>query len=404
MRHGAAPHAFAAEEVGGMFHHGPRGCVGRWVFLLTGMVTVMLVVFPVPTVIGQTPEPVPVQPPTFELPEVIVPGKRPQPSTSTPASVTVISREEIERSGARTVADAVRMVAELSVRAYGGLGELAQPRIRGPSAAHVFVLLDGIPLNSVALGQTDLSTISVDGVERIEVLRGPFAAIYGSGALGGVISIITTKAARSQVAGRTGGLGQRSASLAIAGPVTIPWQLIASSDGTSGHRTNSDYEGTTALTQIGLSPDTRLLVHHYAADLGIPGDIASPTPNDRQSERRTLLQIESGSTDRTGPWGRVYYVADSLAAFSASFGTDTYYSTVVGGEWQRVWQLGSRRVLTGGVEGERPAPGSGGGRAPHFGEATNWGGYLQYDSAISGRALASLWAPAGFHSILRTTF
>src|SRR2546427_10537056 len=144
MRHGVAPHAFAAEEVGGMLHHGPRGRVGRWVFLLTGMVTVMLVVFPVPTVIGQTPEPVPVQPPTFELPEVIVPGKRPQAATSTPASVTVISRDEIQRSGARTVADAVRTVAEVSVRAYGGLGELAQPSIRGPLPRPVVGVLDRV--------------------------------------------------------------------------------------------------------------------------------------------------------------------------------------------------------------------------------------------------------------------
>src|SRR3989442_13552307 len=109
------------------------------------------------------------------------------------------------------------MVAEVSVRAYGGLGELAHPSIRGSSPAQVLVLLDGIPLNSVGLGQTDLSTISVDAVDRIEILRGPFAAIYGSGALGGVISIVTTKAGRSQLVGRTGGFDQRSVSLAIAG-------------------------------------------------------------------------------------------------------------------------------------------------------------------------------------------
>src|SRR2546425_1362491 len=150
-----------------MLHHGPRGRVGRWVFLLTGMVTVMLVVLPVPTVIGQTPEPVPVQPPTFELPEVIVPGKRPQPATSTPASVTVISRDEIQRSGARTVADAVRMVAEVSVRAYGGAGELAQPRIRGAPPPQVLVLLGGIPLDNGALGPTELRTIALDCVERL---------------------------------------------------------------------------------------------------------------------------------------------------------------------------------------------------------------------------------------------
>src|SRR3989442_10900325 len=290
------------------------------------------------------------------------------------------------------------MVAEVSVRAYGGLGELAQPSIRGCWPAQVLVLLDGIPLNSVALGQTDLSTVSVDAVERIEILRAPFAAIYGSGALGGVINIITTKAARGQVVGRTGGFGQRSASLAIAGSRGIPWQLTASSDGTSGHRTNSDYAGTTAVTQIGLSPGTRLVVHHYAADLGVPGDIASPTPNDRQSERRTLLQIESGSTDRTGPWGRVYYVADSLAAFSASFGTDTYYSTVVGGEWQRVWQLGSRRVLTGGIEGQRQALGAVVGGSPNLEKATIWGGVPQYDGGNSDPAPAAVRGPPEFPS------
>src|SRR3989442_4518769 len=367
-----------------MLHHGPRGRVGRWAFL---WVAVVVGPVSIQDALAQVPESQPQEPPTFELPEVIVPGKRPQPATSTPASVTVISRDEIERSGARTVADAVRTVAELSVRAYGGLGELAQPSIRGSSPAQVLVLLDGIPLNSVALGQTDLSTISVDGVERIEVLRGPFAVIYGSGALGGVISIITTKAARSQVVGRTGGFGQRSASLAIAGSRSIPWQLTASSDATSGHRTNGDYAGTTALTQIGLSPDTKLLVHHYAADLGTPGDIASPTPNDRQSERRTLLQIESGSTDRGGPWGRVYYVVDSLAAFSASFGTDTYYSTVVGGEWQRVWQLGSRRVLTAGDRGQTEGTGAGVAGPPIVGKWAIWGRHFQDGWGISHRGL-----------------
>src|SRR5437899_5275097 len=313
MRHGAAPHAFAAEEVGGMLHHGPRGRVGRWVFLLTGMVTVMLVVLPVPTVIGQTPEPVPVQPPTFELPEVIVPGKRPQPATSTPASVTVISRDEIERSGARTVADAVRTVAEVSVRAYGGLGELAQPSIRGSSPAQVLVLLDGIPLNSVALGQTDLSTISVDGVELIEILRGPFAAIYGSGALGGVINIITAGTVPGRIAVRAGGFDLRSATVSAG-------QVAVTADATGGDRPNSDYAGTTIAGNIALSPVGRFLLHYYRADLGTPRDVALPTPSDRQAETRAVAQGTFGSGDLGSLAGRMYYVADDLT-FAPSFRT-----------------------------------------------------------------------------------
>src|SRR2546427_4842469 len=126
-----------------MLHHGPRGRVGRWAFL---WVAVVVVAVPIQDTLAQAPEPQPQEPPTFELPEVIVPGKRPQPATSTPASVTVISRDEIERSGARTVADAVRTVAEVSVRAYGGRGEVAPPRNRRPPPAQGVAVLGGRPL------------------------------------------------------------------------------------------------------------------------------------------------------------------------------------------------------------------------------------------------------------------
>src|SRR2546425_12220057 len=111
-----------------MLHRCPRGRVGRWAFL---WLAVFVGAVSIQDTLAQAPEPQPQEPPTFELPEVIVPGKRPQPATSTPASVTVISRDEIERSGALTVADAVRTVAELSVRAYGGARGLAPTPRRG---------------------------------------------------------------------------------------------------------------------------------------------------------------------------------------------------------------------------------------------------------------------------------
>src|SRR2546427_10609543 len=124
-----------------MLHHGPRGRVGRWAFL---WVAVVVGAVTIQDALAQVPESQPQEPPTFELPEVIVPGKRPQPATSTPASVTVISRDEIERSGARTVADAVRTVAEVSVRAYGGVGGVAQTSIRGPLPRPVVGVLDRV--------------------------------------------------------------------------------------------------------------------------------------------------------------------------------------------------------------------------------------------------------------------
>lgn len=69
----------------------------------------------------------------------------------------------------------------------------------------VLVLIDGVPVNSVMLGLADVSAISAAQVERIEVLRGPFSALYDSGALGGVISITTAKPGGPEVSARAGG-------------------------------------------------------------------------------------------------------------------------------------------------------------------------------------------------------
>ncbi len=386
-----------------MVRVGPRGRQGRWALLWSLMLVLMVAGPPWRLVAAQVPEPPPQEPPTFELPEVIVPGRRPQPLTSTPASVSVITREEIERSGARTVADLLRLLPEVFVRAYGGLGSLAVPSIRGSSPAQVLVLLDGVPLNNVALGQTDLSTISVDAVERIEVLRGPFSAIYGSGALGGAINIIMSRAARRGLLARAGGFDQRSISVTAAGSASAPWQLTVTTDATAGHRDNSDYTGTTAATRFSLSPTTEMLVHYYAADLGTPGDIASPTPNDRQAERRTLLQVESQRPDGTGPRGRLYYVSDYLTFVSPPFGSSTYSSSVLGGELQRAWELRPGRLLTAGLEAQRQRLDALSFGSPTTGEAVIGAGYLQYDAVISARTLSSVGIRLDSHSVYGTT-
>lgn len=340
------------------------------------------------------------QAPVFELPEVVVPGRRPQLITTTPASVTVITRQDLERFGVRTLAEALRLVPELTVRVYGGAGSLVDPSIRGSGPGQVLVLLDGVPLNSVALGQADLSTISIDGVERIEVLRGPFGAIHGSGALGGVINIVLTAAGRREVQVRAGGYGERSVH-AAAGQAGA-WQIAITAEGADGYRPNSDYAGFTAMGKFQLSPVGRILIHHYRADLGTPGDISAPTPSDRQAERRTVVQVEWGKAQGQGPHGRIYYVGDYLT-FSSPFGGSVYASTLLGGEMQRVWPVGPGRSVTGGIEWQRMAL-----DATVFGSAINQqttvgAAYLEYDAAVSSKALVSLGARLDAHSTYGTT-
>src|SRR5207245_7142685 len=244
MRYGAAPHAFAAEEVGGMQHYGPRGRVGRWAFLWMGVVVAVVLVRDAR---AQVPEPPPPEPPTFELPEVIVPGRRPQPVSTTPASVSVLTHEDLERLGVATIGEALQFVAEVGMRVQGGLGALSLPSIRGSGPNQVLVLVDGIPVNSVMQGLFDLSTLSTAEVDRVEILRGPFSAIYGGQALGGVINVITSTAPGVELGVRRGDLSTDGVSgrwSAVDGRVMIAGDRFSS----AGFRPNSDLTSTTLIS------------------------------------------------------------------------------------------------------------------------------------------------------------
>jgi vitamin B12 transporter len=332
-------------------------------------------------------------PPVFELPEVIVPGRRPQSAGSTPASVTVITRAELERLGARTVADALRLVPEATVRAYGGFGSLAEPSIRGFGPGQVLVLLDGVPINNVALGQADLSTISTVGVERIEVLRGAFGAISGSGAVGGVVNIVTGRETGTTMAARTGGFGERAVRLSTG---TGGLAISLEGAGADGLRPNSDAATVTAIAGLNLGSSLRISAHHTRMALGTPGDVAMPTPTDRQSLIRTILQSQWGAGADPAR-GRAYYIAERLD-FLSSFGTSTYASSIIGGEVQRQWELAPGRILVGGLEMQRQRL-----DALVFGssilrDAMLGAGYLQYDAALSARSLASFAIRVDTHS------
>src|SRR2546430_12155292 len=169
-----------------MQHYRPRGRVGHWAFLWMGVVVAVVLV---QDARAQVPEPPPPEPPTFELPEVIVPGRRPQPVSTTPASVSVLPREDLERLRMATIGEALQFVTEVGIRVQGGLGSLSLPSIRGSSPNQVLVLVDGIPVNSVTQGLFDLSTLSTAEVDRVEILRGPFSTIYGGQALDRVLHL-----------------------------------------------------------------------------------------------------------------------------------------------------------------------------------------------------------------------
>lgn len=127
----------------------------------------------------------------FDLGEVVVTATRILTLLKdTPGSVTVITTKEIKSSKARNVGEILEKVAGVKIRSYGFNG-MSVISLRGSSANQVLIMIDGRPVNLASTGSVDLSQYPLEDVERIEVARGPFSALYGAGALGGVINIIT---------------------------------------------------------------------------------------------------------------------------------------------------------------------------------------------------------------------
>lgn len=146
-----------------------------------------------------------------------------------PAGVTVIDRQTIEARGYTTLEDALASVPGLHIVPAGGPGGVASVFIRGSNSDHVLVLRDGIPVNdpSDPGGQFNFGVDPLDDIDRIEVVRGPMSSLYGSGAIGGVINIITRK-----------GAGKPRATLELAAGLPRAWRGRA---GLSGRLGRFDY-------------------------------------------------------------------------------------------------------------------------------------------------------------------
>lgn len=132
--------------------------------------------------------------PATDLPAIVATADRqPEPITRTGSAISVVTGEQIRTFSPTSVVDALRNVPGLDVTENGGPGGTAQIRLRGANTGQTLVLIDGIRVNdpSNASGDFDFSTLLPSAIERVEVLRGPQSALYGSDAIGGVVNIMT---------------------------------------------------------------------------------------------------------------------------------------------------------------------------------------------------------------------
>ncbi len=130
-----------------------------------------------------------------EVPEVIVSADRiEEPLKEVTSQVTVITKEELEKKNFVFITDVLRTLPQVYISAYGGPGQTAGAILsRGTKSAHTLVLIDGFKVNDPSSGMFDFGSLTVDEIERIEIIEGPQSTLYGSEAVAGVINIITKK-------------------------------------------------------------------------------------------------------------------------------------------------------------------------------------------------------------------
>ena len=134
---------------------------------------------------------------TTQIPPVVVSAARTEQSTlTTPASITVISRKQIDDSGATHIVDILRGQGGVQINDLYGDGSRASVDMRGfgdAAGSNTLVLVDGRRLNNPDIGSPDLNAIALEDVERIEIVQGSAGVLFGDQAVGGVINIISRK-------------------------------------------------------------------------------------------------------------------------------------------------------------------------------------------------------------------
>ncbi len=226
--------------------------------------------------LGVLPGPAPAEAPgeqkTFRMDEVVVTATRDvQEVRKVPANVTVITAEDIQKSGATSVSEVLNNLEGVHVTSFSGNPSQAQVDMRG-FGQNAFdrnvILLDGARLNRPDLSSVNWLEIPISNVERIEVVRGANSVLYGNSAIGGTINIITKKgegkpAADMSFAG--GSYGMHNERLNLTGSADkLSYAVNAENLATDGYRDRSKFSSYGAGAKVGYD-----FSDHFGSSLGL---------------------------------------------------------------------------------------------------------------------------------------
>jgi vitamin B12 transporter len=258
----------------------------------------------------------------INLPETVVTTTRnPQLQSAALAHTTVISRADIEQSQATDLVTLLEREAGLQRIQNGGVGTVSSIFMRGAPSLQTLILIDGVPQNKQdASGSVSLEHVMLDNVERVEIVRGNVSAIYGSGAIGGVIQIFTRAGSKQPSANLSLEVGPRAS-----GKLSVNASVNSGDTSFNGgiSRTSTDGFGAVNTAQLPTANPDMDGYQNTSANIAITHQLATGhqfglkfsqstgdtqydnyfgTPNDLQSSTTTLSQTTLFSDNRFGSW------------------------------------------------------------------------------------------------------
>ena len=289
------------------------------------------------------------------LPETVVTAARsPQSAEELLADISVIDRQAIEASGATGLADVLVREPGIQMIRNGGMGNTTSLMLRGADTAYTAVYIDGVRFSSQSgSGAPSWESIPLAMIDRIEVLRGPAAAIYGSDAIGGVVQIFTRRGQQAfapSVSLGIGSHGTRRAQASVSG-VQQGWDYaldIASerSDGfdvrPSKNPDRDGYESLSGAARLGwtINERHRLGASLLANDIDAGYDDSPKQGVDDRSKHRMYAAGLTWNAEWSERWSSALALNTSQDRYENTPATYLSTTELRGLSWQNTWRVG----------------------------------------------------------------
>ncbi|EPT8453163.1 TonB-dependent receptor domain-containing protein [Vibrio fluvialis] len=337
---------------------------------------------------------------------VVTANRFEQKQASVLSATTVISRQEIEQYQANSLTEVLRRVPGVEIAQNGGRGHNASVFMRGTNSDHVLVLVDGVRIDSAA-GGVAINRFPLGLVERLEVIRGPGAAMYGSDAVGGVINIITRSHRGNNLKQVTAGIGSnqtRKGDVVAKADVNEQGhlQLAAGFEKTDGY----DIKSTQTGVDYGYESQNLMGGYEHRFNDNWLGYV-SASWFDSDVEYNSSGSVYHGFSDNQSFTGQLNYEGAKLKSlvtlnyqqtenldYSQSEGKDNASTRanidLTQIQWANIYQLNEYVELGGGVDGRRESLGD---DALSYGSAHSLAGESRDTKGIfgSGKLTISDW-------------